>query len=248
MLGLRPGDAARERLKMGLRRAPAPVAGGAGVNWGGRNGLLPITSLAAEALLAPPRPHSFTTRLLLVDQVPAPVLLPALFVFFGAERFFLAVADGLDAVSADTSLHQGVAHGTGAIVAEGKVVLGGTAAVAVSLNGEANVGMLLEEINVALQGRLLVAPHVVLVVVEEDVFHALGKHFFLGLRRGGRRWRRRSGDGDPRRGLLGAAGSLGHQVIGGGVGRGDLLRAAGLDRADAVNADVGGVGGFPGQG
>jgi len=39
-----------------------------------------------------------------------PVLLPALFVVLGAERFFLAVADGSDAIGENSFLHQRSLH------------------------------------------------------------------------------------------------------------------------------------------
>ena len=37
------------------------------------------------------------------------------------------------------------------------------------------------------------------------------------------------------------------QVIGGGIGRADLLRSVGLNRANPVDGNIGGVGGLPGQ-
>src|SRR5581483_12185174 len=81
---------------------------------------------------------------LLVDEVPAPVLLPALLVGLGAERLLFAVADGLDAVGSNAGLHQGLLHGIGSVIAQRQVVLGGTALVTVPLNRELNVGVLLQ--------------------------------------------------------------------------------------------------------
>ncbi len=55
------------------------------------------------------------------------------------------------------------------------------------------------------------------------------------------------GHGDPGRSGLSSAGALRRQCVSGGIGRGHLLRAAGLHRSDAVNAYVGGVAGLPGE-
>ncbi len=63
-----------------------------------------------------------------------------------------------------------------------------------------------------------------------------------------RRWWRRLGDGEARAGLLRSAGAFGHQVIGGRDRRSDLLRSAGLNCADAIDGNVSGVRGLPGQG
>ena len=103
----------------------------------------------------------------------APVLLPALLIRFGAERLFLAVADGLDVVGGNASLDQRVTDGIRAAVAQSQVVLGRSALVAVSLYREGDVGMLLQERDIALQRRLLVGIDIALVIVEVDVLHGL---------------------------------------------------------------------------
>src|SRR6185312_6251829 len=72
-------------------------------------------------------------KLLPVDEMTTPVLLPALLVGLGAERFFLAVADGLDVVGAHASLNQRITHGIRAAVAQSQVVLGRSPFVAVAL-------------------------------------------------------------------------------------------------------------------
>ena len=62
----------------------------------------------------PKRPAA---KLFLVHEVTATVLLPALLVRLRAERLLLAVADGLDTISADTALNQGIPYGISAAVA-----------------------------------------------------------------------------------------------------------------------------------
>ena len=86
--------------------------------------------------------------LLLVHEVPNAILLPAGFVRFGAERFFLAVADRLDAIAAHAALNEGILYRVGAIRAQRQVVFSGAALVAVSLNRDVDVGMLLQELRV----------------------------------------------------------------------------------------------------
>ena len=61
-----------------------------------------VPALANASITQPP---NAATELLQIDEVPAPVLLPALLIRFGTERFFLAVADRLDMVSGYPALH-----------------------------------------------------------------------------------------------------------------------------------------------
>src|SRR5882762_45867 len=177
----------------------------------------------------------------------AAVLLPAALVGLGAERLFLTVADRLDTADAESGLHQSVLYGVGPAVAQREVVLGGAAFVAMSLDRELDVRMLAEELRIALDGRLLIRPNGIRVVVEVHVSDALSKQFLLGCR--GRRWWRRWGHvhGDAGRCFLGSSRTLGDQVVSRRVGGRHLLRPVGLHRADAVNADVAGQRGLPGQ-
>src|SRR5207245_11535139 len=98
----------------------------------------------------PPRPTHKTYILLLIHAGPAPILLPALLIRLSAERLLLAVADRLNAISADAGLHQCIAHRSRTAVTQGQVIFGRAALVAVSFNGEADGRMLLKEIRVAL--------------------------------------------------------------------------------------------------
>ncbi len=70
------------------------------------------------------RPCLESYALLLIDEVAAAILLPAGFVFFHAERLFFAVADGLNAVGADSCGYQSALDRRGALIAESEVVFG----------------------------------------------------------------------------------------------------------------------------
>src|SRR5712671_4857675 len=73
-------------------------------------------------------------KLLLINEVPAPVLLPARFVTLRAERLFLAVANRLDAACIYAGRNQSTLHRAGAFVAQCDVVLRGTALIAMSFD------------------------------------------------------------------------------------------------------------------
>src|SRR6516162_2629943 len=85
----------------------------------------------------PPGLRRYT--LFLVDEVSAAVLLPAGFVRLGAERLLLPIADGLDAARIHTGRDHGILDRVGATIAEGQVVLGRAAFVAMSLNRELDI-------------------------------------------------------------------------------------------------------------
>ena len=110
----------------------------------------------------------------------AAVLLPTRFVGLAAERLFLTEADRLNPVCRNASRNEGILHSAGAVVAQSQVVFGGSALVAVSLNGDAHVGVLLQERSVRLNERLLVGPNVRLVVIELHVLHVLSEELLFG--------------------------------------------------------------------
>src|ERR1700722_19279487 len=179
---------------------------------------------------------SLAETLFLIDKVTASILLPAAFVFFHAERFFFAVADDLNAIGADSGRNQSALHGRGPLIAQCQVVFGRAAGIAVSLNRKVNVGMLVEELSVRLDGGLLIGAKVRFVVIEIDVLDGLAEEILL--RSGWRRsscCRGRRSDGEARRGVLGSAGTFGSEMIRGGIGGINLLRSAGLNRANAVD-------------
>src|ERR1035437_2640558 len=184
--------------------------------------------------------------LLLINEMAAAVLLPASFVAFCAEGLFLAVADGFDPAGADAAPRECILHGTGALVAQSQVIVSRSALVAVSFNRDVYVGMLIEELHVGLQRRLLVTANVGLVVVEVNILHVLAEQVLVRHRRRWRRWRR-LGYGKPRSGFLAAARSFGRQVIGRRIRRGDALRTVGLHRSNAIDRHVGRIAGLPGQ-
>src|SRR5437870_1750981 len=87
------------------------------------------------------------SQLLLIHEVAAAILLPAVFGAFGAERFLLAVADGANAIARNTRADECTLDGIGAVVPQSQVVFGGTALVAVAFHGKMNVGMGREELS-----------------------------------------------------------------------------------------------------
>src|SRR5580692_706004 len=186
--------------------------------------------------------------LLLIDKMATAVLLPASFVAFCAERFLLAVADGLDPAGVDARRSQRVFHGTGALVAQGQVVIGRAALVAVSFNRQVDIGMLIEERHIGLDRRLLVGANISLVVVEVHVFNVLAEQVFVRHRWSGRRRRwRRLRDRELRGRFLRAARSLGRQMISRRSRRRHALRTVRLNGANAVDRHIGRIAGLPGQ-
>src|ERR1041385_5511444 len=107
------------------------------------------------------------------------VLLPALLVGFSAERLFFAKAQRLDTVGCNPGLRERSFHRIGTAVTQGNVVVGRSTLVAVAFDGDLDSCVLLQEINVTLQGGLLIGANVRSVVVEVDVLHLLGEQFFI---------------------------------------------------------------------
>src|SRR5271166_5411993 len=111
--------------------------------------------------------------------MPTAVLLPASFVAFGAERFFLTVADRLDTTSIDSQSSQRIFHRAGTLVTQGQVVVGRSALVAVSFNRKIHVRMLTEVLRVGLDRCLLVATNVGLIVIEIHILDVLGEQVLI---------------------------------------------------------------------
>src|ERR1700685_4452258 len=105
----------------------------------------------------------------LVREMRSPVLGPAGFIALSAERLFLAVADGPDTVCRNAQRDQGLLGGIRAVVAQCQVVFSRAALVAVPLDGELDVGMLLQKARVGLQGVLRLLSDIVAVVGEVHV-------------------------------------------------------------------------------
>src|SRR5205814_9334485 len=138
-------------------------------------------------------------------------------------------------------------HGAGTAVAQGQVVFGGSALVAVSLNRERDIGMLLQERDVTLQRRLLIGANRGGVIVKRNVLDVLREHLLFRCRRRWRRRRWRSIHRDSRGGILGSTWTFRCEVIRRRIRRCHLLRTTGLNGADSINADVGGVRRLPAQ-
>src|SRR5207248_8347429 len=111
----------------------------------------------------------------------APVLLPALLVGFGAERFFLALADGLAAVRAHAIPRQLVANGGSPAVAQRQIVFGRAALVAVAFNRKSQIRVLLQELRRGSERLRYLRAQAEAVVIEEHVLHLASKHLLFCL-------------------------------------------------------------------
>ena len=138
--------------------------------------------------------------------------------------------------------------GVGAAIAEGKVVFGGAAFVAVALDGDVGLRIFFEEVGIVAERLLSVRADVGLIKIEIGVFDFLGEEFIEGgsLDRFG--WRSGNVDGDARRGIRAAAGTACGDGICGGVRRSDGGGTLHRDGTDfGRDGDVIGVGGGPGE-
>ena len=122
--------------------------------------------------------------------------MPAGLVLFGAELTLLTVADDADAVGVDAGGDDGLLGGVGAIFAEGDVVLGGAAVVAVAGDEDFDVLMRVEIGGGGGDGWLVGGTDVVAVVVEEEILDC-GVEGSVGSLQPGRDGNVVVWDGDP---------------------------------------------------
>src|SRR5688572_1322173 len=99
----------------------------------------------------------------------AAVLRPRGLVARGIEGPFLSIGDGGQPVSGDAEVDEIVAGGAGALLAEGEVVIGGPALVAVALDGDFRRAMVLHPQRMFLEDAPRLVGEASLVVVEVDV-------------------------------------------------------------------------------
>src|SRR5262249_13378482 len=109
----------------------------------------------------------------------AAILLPTGLIRLSAERFFLAIADCLNAIGGDASSYERILDGAGAIVAQCQVVLRRTTLVAVCLKRKADARVLLQESDVRLNRGLLARADIRLVVIEIDILDALSEELLV---------------------------------------------------------------------
>lgn len=122
--------------------------------------------------------------------MPASVLLPAGLIMFHAEGPFLAVADGLDAVSRYSGRDQKVLGGLGTAIAKGQVIFRRAALVAVAFQSDFDLRIRAQELSGCGQGIASVRPDIGFVEIKVGVFDFLCEELFHGglpSRRGGRR-------------------------------------------------------------
>jgi hypothetical protein len=106
-------------------------------------------------------------------------LLPAILVVLGTKRFLFAVADSVDAVAAHSCRYHSFLDRVGAAVPKSQVVLNRSPLVAIPFDGERDVGMLRQELGIALGGGPLISPNVELVEVKEDIVDILSEELFV---------------------------------------------------------------------
>src|SRR5216683_811112 len=159
-------------------------------------------------------------RLLGHDKVAAAVLLPAGFVALHAEGLFFAVADSADAVGADAQRNHVLLDGSGATVAERKVVFSGTALIAVAFDDDLDLRMIAQKIGGLAESGAGIGANVRLIQIEISVLHFLQEHLFQSTGIRGRRrfgWRLRDGDAHGR--IRRAARATGGHGVSDGVRR-----------------------------
>ena len=118
----------------------------------------------------------------------AAILLPALFVVLGADRFILAEADGRQLVARQAQAGQILLGLFGARIAQREIVLFRSALVAVSLHRQLEVRILLDDVGQRLRVRLQsgfgVRTQRVLVVIEIGILDAVQQILDTGARGG----------------------------------------------------------------
>ena len=104
-------------------------------------GVVPQVRAVRRRVKSERRRICLATWLAVERELGAAILLPACLGLFGAELLLLAVADDADAAGGDAGVDQRGLGGVGAILAQGQVVFGGAAVVAVAADDDADVGM-----------------------------------------------------------------------------------------------------------
>ena len=110
----------------------------------GAPGIPPGSGQTGETPVCPP-------ILFVVHEVTTAVLLPATFVRFGTERLLLAVTEGFDAITRNSSLDERILDRVRAVRAGGEVIFGqGRARRSIPRSRDVDIGMLLQELRIGL--------------------------------------------------------------------------------------------------
>src|SRR5580693_3724492 len=144
--------------------------------------------MTCRTLLPRPPPHdrkTYISRLLRRYEVRAAILLPTFFGVLGAERTFLAPADGVHAIGADAQRNQIILRRLRAPFAQADIVFGGTALVAMAFDGHADLRIRAQEFRGFGEGVAGVGANVRFVEIKESVFHVLFEEFAHALIAGG---------------------------------------------------------------
>ncbi len=151
------------------------------------------------------------------------ILLVAVVGRLHAEGLFFAEADGVEAIGRDPQGDQVLFDRRGAAIAEGEVVFRRAALVAMTLNGDADLGVVAKEIRGLAEGIAGVGANVSLIEVEVSVANLAGKEL---VERRFRRRRRGGSDSNSGASIGGATWAAGCNCVGGRGGRRDFRRAA----------------------
>src|SRR5689334_222446 len=103
----------------------------------------------------------------------AAVLLPALFIGLSAERLFLSEAGGRQTVCGHSGRDECLLGRLSAAIAERHVVFGGSPLIAVALDEYPPVRMLVQELCVSLESRVILRPDLIAVIVKIGILDVL---------------------------------------------------------------------------
>src|SRR5215472_10183797 len=114
-------------------------------------------------------PTKTYSGLLVGHEVAAAVLLPAGFGGLHAEGLFLAPTGGGQTLGRNAKADEVLLDGVGSAIAQSEIVFGRTALVAVAFDGDASLGIILEEVGCLLQCLARIGPDFGGVVVEISI-------------------------------------------------------------------------------
>src|SRR5580704_10656274 len=161
----------------------------------------------------------YASCLLRRHEVPAAILLPALFAVLGAEGPLFAPADGVHAIRADAQRNQIILRCLRAPFTQADIIFGGTALVAMAFDGYAHLRVGTQKFRRLGEGVARVRANIGLVKIKVSVLHVLLEKFAHALIVSWRNARSRGIHGDARGGRGGAARPGGGDGVGRGVGR-----------------------------
>src|SRR5580658_7234239 len=203
--------------------------------------------MTCRTLLPRPPPHdrkTYISRLLCRYEVRAAILLPTFFGVLGAERTFLAPADGVHAIGTDAQRNQIILGRLRAPFAQADIVFGGTPLIAMAFDGDADLRIGTQEFGGLGESVARIGANVGLIEIKVSVFHVLLEKFAHTLVGRGSNSGSPRANRDARGGRGGAARTSGSDGVSCGAGGVHRRRAVRGNFANArLDIRVGGVGG-----